>query len=68
MLKAKVFFLSPRGRRMLYFAHKPTCEPHGPVDAEAVLLPARATLALANLQWPVVLQGVLGLVALGPGV
>lgn len=53
---------------MLYFAHKPTCEPHGPVDAEAVLLPARATLALANLQWPVVLQGVLGLEALGPGV
>lgn len=53
---------------MLYFTHKPTCEPHGPVDAEAVLLPARATLTLANLQWPVVLQGVLGLEALGPGV
>lgn len=67
MLKVKVF-LSPRGLRMLYFAHKPTCEPHSPVDAEAVFLPARASLTLANLQWPVVLQGVLGLEALGAGV
>lgn len=48
--------------------HKPTCKPHSPVDAEAVLLPARTPLTLANLQGPVILQGVLGLEALCAGV
>ena len=28
---------------------KPTCKSHGPVNLEAVLLPARATLTLADL-------------------
>ena len=49
-------------------ASKPTCKPHSPVDPEAVFLPARATLTLANLKGPVMLQGVLGLQALQAGV
>lgn len=44
---------------------KPTCESHCPVDPEAVLLPARAALTFANLERAVVLQGILGLQALG---
>lgn len=49
-------------------ASKPTCKPHSPVDPEAVFLPARATLTLANLKGAVMLQGVLGLQALQAGV
>lgn len=45
-----------------------TCKPHCPVDPEAVLLPARATLTFANLERAVVLQGILGLQALGASV
>lgn len=47
---------------------KPTCESHSPVDLEAVFLPARATLTLANLEGAIALQGVLGLQALQPRV
>lgn len=47
---------------------KPTCKSHSPVDPEAVFLPARATLTLAHLKGPVLLQGVLGLQALQAGI
>lgn len=61
--------MSSRVLKILHLgAHAPTCKPHGPVDTEAVLLPARATLTLADLQGPVILQGVLGLEALRAGV
>lgn len=59
MVKMQIIFLAQTP------VLKPTCKSHCPVDPEAVLLPARAALTFANLERAVVLQGILGLQALG---